>query len=238
MMDASLWKDRAARRPRPYQPRYRRDCRGELVQVDGSKHWWFEDRGPQCTLLVSIDHATSELILDNLPAHKSVAACAAIKERGSWLLFLPPYSPEFNPIENAFAKLKAHQRKAAARTVDDLSRAIDTFTPTEYANYFVAARYDAYRSEFALDVPVQAHALYSSSQTWPSANQRNRNHFPYNRAIVTCFITTSRLVGLSLASTVKVRFCTRQLVGTMNAWLTLRPLGCPMTCNRVNCVPF
>ena len=63
MMEAGLWKDRAARRPRPYQPRYRRDCRGELVQVDGSKHWWFEERGPQCTLLVFIDDATSELRL-------------------------------------------------------------------------------------------------------------------------------------------------------------------------------
>jgi hypothetical protein len=62
MIVAGLWKDRAARRPRPYQPRYRRDCRGELIQVDGSKHWWFEDRGPQCTLLVYIDDATSELM--------------------------------------------------------------------------------------------------------------------------------------------------------------------------------
>lgn len=62
MMEAGLWKDREARRPRPYQPRYRRDCRGELIQIDGSKHWWFEDRGPQCTLLVYIDDATSELM--------------------------------------------------------------------------------------------------------------------------------------------------------------------------------
>jgi transposase InsO family protein len=62
MIQAGLWKDRAVRRSRPYQPRYRRDCRGELVQVDGSKHWWFEDRGPQCTLLVFIDDATSELM--------------------------------------------------------------------------------------------------------------------------------------------------------------------------------
>lgn len=62
MIEAGLWKDRDARRPRPYQPRYRRDCRGELIQVDGSKHWWFEDRGPQCTLLVFIDDATSELM--------------------------------------------------------------------------------------------------------------------------------------------------------------------------------
>ena len=62
MIQAGLWKDRETRRPRPYQPRYRRDCRGELIQVDGSKHWWFEDRGPKCTLLVYIDDATSELM--------------------------------------------------------------------------------------------------------------------------------------------------------------------------------
>ncbi|WP_235654810.1 helix-turn-helix domain-containing protein [Sphingobium yanoikuyae] len=62
MIEAGIWRDRAARRPRPYQPRYRRDCRGELIQIDGSKHWWFEDRGPQCTLLVYIDDATSELM--------------------------------------------------------------------------------------------------------------------------------------------------------------------------------
>ena len=88
------------------------------------------------------------VILDNLPAHKSIAARHAIEAKGARLLFLPPYSPDFNPIENAFAKLKALLRKAAARTVADLSRAIgaaiDTFTPSECANYFAAAGYDAY----------------------------------------------------------------------------------------------
>jgi transposase len=88
------------------------------------------------------------VILDNLPAHKSAAARAAIEAKGARLLFLPPYSPDFNPIENAFAKLKALLRRAAARTVDDLWRAIgaaiDTFTPDECANYFSAAGYDAY----------------------------------------------------------------------------------------------
>ncbi len=62
MIEAGLWKAKVAKRPQLHQPRYRRDCRGELVQVDGSKHWWFEDRGPQCTLLVFIDDATSELM--------------------------------------------------------------------------------------------------------------------------------------------------------------------------------
>jgi hypothetical protein len=61
MMVAGLWKDRRARMRPVHQPRYRRDCLGELIQIDGSEHWWFEGRGPQCTLLVYIDDATSRL---------------------------------------------------------------------------------------------------------------------------------------------------------------------------------
>ncbi|MCP2223548.1 MULTISPECIES: ISNCY family transposase [Bradyrhizobium] len=57
-----IWQDRRQRQRRAYQPRYRRDCVGELIQIDGSEHWWFEDRGPQCTLLVFIDDATSRLM--------------------------------------------------------------------------------------------------------------------------------------------------------------------------------
>ena len=62
MIAAGLWKDRRARLRPVHQPRYRRDCVGELIQIDGSEHWWFEDRGPQCTLLVYIDDATSRLM--------------------------------------------------------------------------------------------------------------------------------------------------------------------------------
>ena len=58
MIEAGLWLDRKQRRKRVHQPRSRRECVGELVQVDGCEHWWFEDRGPQCTLLVFIDDAT------------------------------------------------------------------------------------------------------------------------------------------------------------------------------------
>ena len=61
MIEAGLWRDRKQRK-RIHQPRPRRDCVGELVQVDGSEHWWFEARGPQCTLLVFIDDATSRLM--------------------------------------------------------------------------------------------------------------------------------------------------------------------------------
>jgi transposase len=86
------------------------------------------------------------VILDNLPAHKVAGVCEAVERAGARLLFLPPYSPDFNPIENAFAKLKALLRKAAKRTVDDLwdavGMALDAFTPAECANYLAAAGYD------------------------------------------------------------------------------------------------
>jgi len=62
MIADGLWLDRKQRRKRVHQPRPRRECVGELVQIDGCEHWWFEDRGPQCTLLVFIDDATSRLM--------------------------------------------------------------------------------------------------------------------------------------------------------------------------------
>jgi hypothetical protein len=62
MIEAGIWADRKQRRKQVHQPRHRRECVGELVQVDGCEHWWFEDRGPQCTLLVFVDDATSRLM--------------------------------------------------------------------------------------------------------------------------------------------------------------------------------
>ena len=62
MIAAGIWVPRVQRARRSYQPRERRACRGELIQIDGSYHHWFEDRGPRCTLLVYIDDATSELM--------------------------------------------------------------------------------------------------------------------------------------------------------------------------------
>lgn len=62
MIEADIWKTRKERRSRVYQPRNRRDCFGELIQLDGSHHWWFEGRGPKCALLVYIDDATSRLV--------------------------------------------------------------------------------------------------------------------------------------------------------------------------------
>ncbi len=87
------------------------------------------------------------VVMDNLPAHKVEGVRQAIEAAGARLLYLPPYSPDFNPIEMAFAKLKALLRAAAARTIPDLwqavAAAIDQFTDTECQNYFTAAGYDA-----------------------------------------------------------------------------------------------
>jgi transposase len=86
------------------------------------------------------------LILDNLGAHKVTGVREAIEAAGARLLYLPPYSPEFNPIELAFAKLKALLRSAAARTVSDLwaaiHKAFTRFSPEECRNYFAAAGYE------------------------------------------------------------------------------------------------
>ena len=62
MLADGIWKDRKQRLPRIYQPRYRRTCLGELIQIDGCEHWWFESRGPQCTLLAFVDDATSRIM--------------------------------------------------------------------------------------------------------------------------------------------------------------------------------
>jgi len=86
------------------------------------------------------------VIMDNLGSHKRPGIRAAIEGAGARLIYLPPYSPDFNPIENAFSKLKAHLRKAAERTVEGLwtriGASLPAFTPQECANFFAAAGYD------------------------------------------------------------------------------------------------
>ena len=86
------------------------------------------------------------VVMDNLPAHKVGGGRAAIVAAGASLRYLPPYSPDFNPIEMAFAKLKALLRGVAARTIPTLWQAIaaalDRVTPNECRNYFIAAGYE------------------------------------------------------------------------------------------------
>jgi transposase len=87
------------------------------------------------------------VIMDNLSSHKAAGVREAIEAVGASLLYLPPYSPDFNPIEMAFAKMKALLRKAAKRTIDalwtEIGEIVALFKPAECANYFVAAGYDA-----------------------------------------------------------------------------------------------
>jgi transposase len=85
------------------------------------------------------------VVMDNLGSHKGEGVRKAIEAAGAHLLYLPPYSPDFNPIEQVFAKLKALLRKAAVRSVSTLWAAVGGFLPHftagECANYFVNAGY-------------------------------------------------------------------------------------------------
>jgi transposase len=85
------------------------------------------------------------VVMDNLSAHKVAGVRQAINNAGAYLLYLPPYSPDLNPIENAFAKLKTLMRAAAARTFDALevaaAAALEKLLPTECANFFAHAGY-------------------------------------------------------------------------------------------------
>ena len=85
------------------------------------------------------------VILDNLATHKNAEAEKAMRRAGCWFLFLPPYSPDLNPIEMAFSKLKAHLRRIGARSFTDMFNALaeicDLYSTEECWNYFKAAGY-------------------------------------------------------------------------------------------------
>ena len=86
------------------------------------------------------------VVLDNFPAHKPAAIRKAIEVAGAAMLFLPPYSPDFNPIEMALSKIKALLKKAAARNVQDLwdaiRNAIDAVSPKDARSFFTACGYE------------------------------------------------------------------------------------------------
>lgn len=85
------------------------------------------------------------VVIDNLSAHKREEVRTIIEAAGATLRYLPPYSPDLNPIEQSFAKLKAHLRKSKERTIpalyDCIARGLETFQPTEFPNYFRKAGY-------------------------------------------------------------------------------------------------
>lgn len=105
---------------------------------------WFEAYVGQ--VLVPTLKPGDIVILDNLSSHKRPAAREIIEAVGARLMFLPPYSPDFNPIEKAFSKLKALLRKAAELTVSDLwdriGRFVELIDPQEAQNYFASCGYD------------------------------------------------------------------------------------------------
>ncbi|MDB2369690.1 IS630 family transposase [Planktomarina temperata] len=95
-------------------------------------------------LIPEIERGTV-VVLDNLATHRNKEAAKALSEHGCWFLFLPAYSPDLNPIEMAFSKLKAHLRRIGARTFDTLLQALgdicDMFDPQECWNFLKAAGY-------------------------------------------------------------------------------------------------
>lgn len=112
--------------------------------IDGAMNRQMFDRYVETQLAPTLRRGDI-VILDNLSSHKSPGAAETLRTMGAWFLFLPPYSPDLNPIEMAFSKLKALIRKAAARTYDDLWAAVgkvcDLFSEDECFNYFHAAGY-------------------------------------------------------------------------------------------------
>lgn len=98
-------------------------------------------------VLVPILSPGDILVMDNLPAHKVASVRETIEQAGAQLLYLPPYSPDFNPIEQLFAKLKSLLRKAAERSIDGLwkriGKLLDEFNATECLNYFIDAGYQS-----------------------------------------------------------------------------------------------
>jgi len=114
--------------------------------IDGAINRATFDRYVETQLAPTLRHG-DVVILDNLSSHKSPRAAKSLRNVGAWFLFLPPYSPDLNPIEMAFSKLKALIRKAAARSYDDLWKAVgrvcELFTEAECQNFFEAAGYEA-----------------------------------------------------------------------------------------------
>ena len=99
MIEVGLWRDRKQREKRVHQPGSRRDCVGELVQVDGGEHWWVKDRGPQCALLVFADDANSRMRGDWLSLWKIVALGRALWHTNICSTRFSPDDPRVEAVE-------------------------------------------------------------------------------------------------------------------------------------------
>ena len=122
----------------PFLPSCRLGFQGKREYGDPFGGWGSGQREP------ALEPGTV-VILDNLATHKSAKAAEVLKTHGCWFLFLPAYSPDLNPIEMAFSKLKAHLRRIEARTFDQLLQALgdicSLFNPNECWNLFRAPGY-------------------------------------------------------------------------------------------------
>lgn len=127
MTDAGLWIPRRQRPPKVYQPRARRACLGELVQIDGSEHRWFEARAPQCMLLVYVDDATSRLMMLHFTATESTfryfeATRAYLERHGKPVAF---YSDKASVFRSTTASKTGRSVTHFGRAMYELN--IDTF---------------------------------------------------------------------------------------------------------------
>jgi transposase len=127
MTDVGLWIPRRQRPPKVYQPRARRSCLGELIQIDGSEHAWFEDRAPACTLLVYVDDATSRLMLLHFTATESTfsyfeATRAYLERHGKPVAF---YSDKASVFRSTCASKTGSSVTHFGRAMYELN--IDTF---------------------------------------------------------------------------------------------------------------
>ena len=118
-----------------------RRCAGRQLTLLQGRLWLTEPGDPHDHFL----RPGQTVVLDNLSAHRDARVRAMIEAAGCTLVFLPPYSPDLNPIEQVFAKLKAMLRRASARSVEALWTAIrdllGDFTPTECGNYLANCGY-------------------------------------------------------------------------------------------------
>src|SRR6202023_2439368 len=131
----SFKKKRRRQRTRPCRRRPQAGTVDKISEPDGEAFRTYAER-----VLIPTLAPGDIVILDNLGSHKGKAVRRLIRSAGAKLFFLPKYSPDLNPIEQVFAKLKHLLRKIAARTVDDVCAAIGqilgAFAPAECANYF------------------------------------------------------------------------------------------------------
>ena len=123
MIADGLWVDRRHRLPSPHQPRRRRDCVGELVQIDGCEHAWFEDRGPACTLLAFVDDATSRLMLLRfVPSESAFAYFAATRA------YIEAHGKPVAFYSDKLGVFRVNRRDATGEELTQFGRALSALT--------------------------------------------------------------------------------------------------------------